>query len=337
MSYSANELKRPLVDAVTRPAPTLDIVVPCFNEQDALPILIAHLETLGQGLVGAGLAASVRLVLVDDGSHDQTWRIIREAGDKHDVKGIRLSRNHGHQRALLAGLWHSTADVVISMDADLQDDPSAVERMLLDYRSGCDIVYGVRTSRAVDSRFKRTSARAYYGLLSRLGVDLVPDHADFRLMSRRALIEFAKFGESNLFLRGLIPHIGLHSSVVTYDRGERVAGESKYPLGKMVALAIEGVTSLSVKPLRAIVIIGLAISMLSFVSAIVALVAWAVGETVSGWTSIVVPMFFLGGINLFALGMIGEYVGKIYSETKQRPRFIVDDIVECDRKEAGRN
>lgn len=327
MSYSPRAVEPALLAGAPRPAPTLAIVIPCYNEEAVLPVLFARLEALAARLEAEGvIAGRLRLVLVDDGSSDATWSMIAAARDRQNVTGLRLSRNHGHQRALLAGLMSTDADAVISMDADLQDDPEAILPMLAAYRRGAEIVFGVRASRGTDTAFKRRTARAYYRLLSGLGVDLIPDHADFRLMSRKAVRALAEFGESNLFLRGLVPQLGFASEIVTYDRAARAAGESKYPLRKMLALAIEGVTSFSIKPLRLITLLGFAVASLAFLAILYTLASWVFGATLPGWTSTVLPIYFLGGAHLVALGVIGEYVGKIYQETKRRPRFIIEDV-----------
>ena len=311
-----------------RPHPDLAIVVPCHNEEEGLPALLSRLERLSDDLLARRLPVRpLRLVLVDDGSRDGTWEAIRTAATPLHVTAVRLSRNHGHQNALIAGLAHAEGDAVVSMDADLQDDPDAVIGMVEAYARGAEIVYGVRASRASDTFAKRSSARAYYGALRRLGVDIIPDHADFRLMSRRALQALDAFGETNLFLRGMVRKLGFASEIVHYDRAPRTAGESSYPVGKMVALALEGVTSLSVKPLRMIVGAGFAVAGIALLFGLYAAAAWAFGRTVPGWTSIVLPLSLLGGMHLVALGVIGEYVGKIYEETKRRPRFIVDECV----------
>lgn len=311
-----------------RAAPSMAIVVPCHNEEEVLPKLWRRLEKLAADLEQTrAISGPLELILVDDGSTDQTWAVIKNAETSLFIKGISLSRNHGHQHALFAGLMNADADVVVSMDADLQDDPDAIVDMLAAYARGAEIVYGVRGSRTVDTWFKRWSAQKYYGLLSTVGVDLIPDHADFRLMSRKALTTLAEFGETNLFLRGLVRQVGFASETVTYDRAKRAAGESKYPLGKMIALALEGITSFSVRPLRLIAILGFVIAGFAFLFTFYSIIAWMFGQTVPGWTSIVVPMYMLGGVHLIALGVIGEYVGKIYQETKRRPRFIVDEVV----------
>lgn len=331
MSYSTAGVDGPAPSAGVRPPPTLSIVVPCHNEADGLPALFAHLERLNDDMLTRGLIPRpVQLILVDDGSRDATWDAIRHAHTTLPLTGVRLSRNHGHQSALLAGLTQVTTDAAVSMDADLQDDPEAVIPMVEAYLNGAEIVYGVRGTRDVDTWFKRNSARLYYKAMRALDVDLIPDHADFRLMSRKALSALAEFDETNLFLRGLIRKLGFASETVTYDRGLRTTGQSSYPIGKMIALGIEGVTSLSVRPLRLITVFGFAVAAMAMLFSLYSLVVWANGQTVPGWTSIVLPLSFLGGAHLIALGIIGEYIGKIYRETKRRPRFIIDELVHTD-------
>ncbi len=310
--------------------PELSIVIPCYNEEAALPALLNALRQLCTTIVETARArAPVEIVLVDDGSCDATWPLIvtaSQAGDQAlQVRGLKLSRNHGHQHALLAGLEGARGVAVISMDADLQDDPQAALAMLDAWHNGAEIVYGQRATRHTDSAFKRLSAHGYYWLMARMGVRLVPDHADYRLMSRKALDILARFGETNLFLRGIVPQIGLASAIVRYDRPGRIAGESKYPLHKMLALALEGITSFSVRPLRFIAWSGLGIAVLSALHILWSLGLWLAGGTVRGWASLVMTVTFLGGMQLLALGIIGEYIGKIYIETKRRPRFIIDD------------
>lgn len=307
----------------------LAIVVPCYNEEEALPqtarrllALLADLRFQDEVDDGSGL------YFVDDGSTDRTWEIIGAlAATNPEVHGIKLSRNCGHQNALLAGLLTVPGDAVISIDADLQDDPEAMRTMLRAYHMGAEVVYGVRSCREVDSLFKRLSAQGYYWLLARLGVRIVYNHADFRLLSRRVIDSLARYGERNVFLRGLIPQLGFTSAQVYYDRNERLAGETKYPLGKMLALAWEGVTSFSPAPLRAITLFGVGVSLLSFAGGIWTLWQRLVnGIGVPGWASSLVPIFFLGGIQLLSLGVIGEYVAKTYTESKRRPRYIIERI-----------
>ncbi len=327
MSYSSIKPDKPRTPDIRHARPSLAIVVPCYNEEQILDTLFARLGALGDRLIKAGkISAPLDLVLVDDGSSDATWDMIQTASCDARLTGVRLSRNQGHQNALLAGLHHSEADITVTMDADLQDDPDAIEAMIDAYQDGAEIVFGVRASRACDTAFKRATALGYYRLLSVLGVDIIPNHADYRLMGRKALHALNQFSERNLFLRGVIPQLGFRVETVTYDRAPRTAGESKYPLGKMLALAIEGITSFSVRPLRMITLIGFVVAGLSLVLAVRALLAWMTEDTVPGWSSIIISIYFLGGLHLIALGVIGEYVGKIYKETKGRPRFIVDEV-----------
>ncbi|MEO1638211.1 MAG: glycosyltransferase family 2 protein [Pseudomonadota bacterium] len=320
-----------------RAPPTLDLVVPCYNEEDCLEPLIAALRELSDGLVTDGRIAGMgRVILVDDGSSDRTWEMIQTAvqeagvGDGLAVLGVKLSKNHGHQRALLAGLMTADADVVISLDADLQDDIGAIAKMITAYRAGAEIVFGVRASRETDTTFKRFTARTYYRGLRFIGADVVQDHADFRLMTQKALAALRAHPEANLYLRGLIKSLGFSSAVVTYDRNERVAGETKYPLRKMVGLAIEGVTSSSIKPLRYVTLLGFLIALFSIGYIIWAVVARFLGITVSGWASIVGSIYLLGGVQLLCLGVFGEYLGRIYLETKRRPQFLIDQVARSD-------
>ncbi len=305
----------------------LAIVVPCFNEAAVLPETNRRLLALLDRLQAAGqIDAGSAVHYVDDGSRDGTWALIEAfAAADGRAHGLRLAHNRGHQGALLAGLLTVEGDVLVSLDADLQDDPDAIEAMLGAHRRGAEIVYGVRASRDSDTAFKRGSARGYYRLMQRLGVDLVFNHADFRLMSRRAIEALRQFDESNLFLRGIVPTIGFSVATVAYERGARLAGESKYPLRKMLGFALEGITSFSTVPLRLITMLGFLISAFSF-----AMILWVLyghlvqGALVPGWASSVVPIYFIGGIQLLCIGILGEYVAKIYLETKRRPRFIID-------------
>lgn len=309
--------------------PLLYIVIPCYNEQEVLPVTAPlFLKKLRQ-LADAGLAApDSRILFVNDGSKDDTWRIISElaAADEHYI-GICLSRNRGHQNALLAGLMtaRQKADVTISIDCDGQDDINAMDEMLKEYAAGCDVVYGVRSKRETDTFFKRFTAESFYKLMSGLGVDSVYNHADYRLLSRRALDGLAQYREVNLFLRGMVPLVGFRSSSVYYERHERLAGKSHYPLKKMLSFAFDGITSLSVKPIRLITGLGFFISLVGFVAILWAIVEAILGHVVAGWASTVCIVCFLGGIQLLCLGVIGEYVGKIYSEVKRRPRFIIQE------------
>lgn len=308
----------------------LAIVVPCYNEEEVLPEtnrrLLALLGRLqGMGVIGDGGSVNY----VDDGSRDRTWALIQElAAADSRVHGLKLSRNRGHQMALMAGLMTVAGDALVSIDADLQDDVSVIEAMVREHLNGAEVVYGVRDSRATDTGFKRRTALAYYGLMRRMGVDLVHNHADFRLMGRRAIEALRDYGEVNLFLRGVVPMIGYRAATVKYDRAERFAGVSKYPLRKMLAFAIEGVTSLSVVPLRLITLLGFLVSAFSFAMILFVIYGTLVMKAaLPGWASTVVPVYFLGGIQLLAIGILGEYVAKIYLETKRRPRYFIEQTV----------
>lgn len=306
----------------------LYIVIPCYNEEEVLPETARRLQEKMSALISKGMVSSKsRVLFVDDGSKDSTWEKIASLHDQnHLFSGLKLSHNRGHQNALIAGLMtaREPADIVISMDADLQDDIEAVDQFLLEYQGGSDIVYGVRSSRAKDTVFKRTTAIGYYKLLRALGVEIVENHADYRLMSKRALNALSEFHEVNLFLRGIVPLIGFRTSVVKYERNERFAGESKYPLKKMLAFAIDGVTSFSVKPIRLITWLGVTIFCLSVLSLAWILADKLLGRTVSGWATLMGSIWALGGIQLLCLGILGEYISKIYQETKQRPRFLIE-------------
>ena len=308
----------------------LSVVIPCYNEQEVLPETIKRLTALlNQMISESTISHESEIVFVDDGSSDETWPIIRSHAEKSPlVTGIKLSKNRGHQTALIAGLLAASGEAIISVDADLQDDLSAINKMLGAHRNGADIVYGVRKSRETDTFFKRFSAEGYYRLLALMGVDVVFNHADYRLLSRRAVDSLSQFGESNLFLRGIVPQLGYPTSTVYYDRAERFAGESKYPLHKMLAFAWQGITSFSAAPLRAITGIGVIVSLGSFLVAAWALwVRFFTDASVPGWTSTVVPMYFLGGVQLLCIGIIGEYMAKIYIETKKRPLFFIEETV----------
>ena len=313
------------------PGNTLYIVVPCYNEEAVLPETSRRLEDKLRALMAAGkISPQSRVLFVNDGSRDKTWEIIGELHKKNGLLcGVDLSRNRGHQNALLAGLMvaKDRADMVISMDADLQDDVDAVDAMVDKYLDGVDIVYGVRSSRRTDTFFKRTTAEAFYRLMDLLGAETVFNHADYRLMSRRALEGLAQFTEVNLFLRGIVPMIGYRTDTVEYERGERFAGESKYPLKKMVSFALEGVTSLSVRPLRMITGLGFLVFLVSLVMIVYNIVRWATGNTVTGWASLACSVWLIGGLILLALGVIGEYLGKLYLESKGRPRFLIREVL----------
>ena len=303
----------------------LYIVVPCYNEEEVLPETARRLQEKMTALIKKEMVSpKSRVLFVDDGSKDSTWEKISSLHQENPLfSGLKLSHNRGHQNALIAGLMtaREPADIVISMDADLQDDIEAVDQFLLEYQGGSDIVYGVRSSRTKDTVFKRTTAVGYYKLLRALGVEIVENHADYRLMSKRALNALAEFKEVNLFLRGIVPLIGFRTSVVKYERNERFAGESKYPLKKMLAFAIDGVTSFSVKPIRFITWLGVIIFCLSVLSLAWILADKLFGKTVSGWATLMGSIWALGGIQLLCLGI---YISKIYQETKQRPRFFID-------------
>lgn len=311
---------------------TLYLVIPCYNEEEMLPITAEALMKKMDGLISDGkIASDSKVMFVDDGSKDKTWEIIEKLHSLNSMfTGLKLSRNKGHQNALLAGLMTAKnyADILISMDADLQDDINAIDGFLEKRAEGCDIVYGVRSSREKDTAFKRGTAQAYYKLLAKLGVEITYNHADYRLMSRRAVEALAEFKEVNLFLRGLVPIVGFKSDIVTYVRNERQAGESKYPLKKMISFAVEGITSLSVKPIRLITSLGLLVFLVSIIMLIYFFVIWCMGKTVAGWTTTVVSVWALGGLQLLAIGVIGEYIGKIYLETKARPNFIIETNLE---------
>ena len=309
--------------------PRLFIIVPCYNEQEVLPITAPmFLDKLWQLASEGKISSDSRLMLVDDGSRDATWDIISglAASDERCI-GIRQSRNRGHQNALLAGLMEARdlCDITISIDCDGQDDINAMDRMVDEYLGGCEVVYGVRSERKSDSFFKRTTAQGFYRFLSAMGAEVVYNHADYRLVSSRVLRELAGFKEVNLFLRGMVPLVGFRSTSVEYARAVRIAGESKYPLRKMLSLAADGITSLSVKPLRLIMSFGILVAFLSFVGVIWALIAALSGRTVAGWASMTCIICFVSGVQLICLGIIGEYIGKIYMETKQRPRYIISE------------
>jgi glycosyltransferase involved in cell wall biosynthesis len=311
-----------------RMRPVLAVVVPCYNEEEVLPETIRRLQSEMRRLKdGKSISDESFLLLVDDGSRDSTWFII-ESYHACDgaVRGLKLARNAGHQYALLAGLLavKSSADCIISIDADLQDDITAFAQFVDHYRNGCEIVYGVRTAREEDTWFKRATALSYYRWMQRIGTPLVYNHADYRLLSARAVEQLACFKESNLFLRGLIPQLGLQSAVVTYERKARFAGESKYPLRKMISFAWNGVTSLSVAPIRLVLYAGFFMFLISLLAGIYALYSNWRGTTVPGWTSMMLAVWLLGGVQLISLGVVGEYVGKVYKETKRRPPFFIE-------------
>ena len=305
------------------------MIIPCYNESEVLPLtLMLFKDHLIQLIENEQVSSDSRILLVDDGSSDDTWRIIQSQSKEYSViKGLSLTRNRGHQNALLAGLMEAKdlCDITISIDADGQDDILAIDEMINAYNQGSDIVYGVRRSRDTDSAFKKFSAQGFYRLMRWLGAEIVYNHADFRLVSSRVLKSFSDFKEVNIFLRGMFPLVGYNSSAVYYDRKERQAGETHYSLAKMLKLAFDGITSLSIKPIRIISILGMIISCLSFIVILWALISYLCGNTVPGWASNMMAIAFLGGIQLLSLGIIGEYVGKIYLEVKHRPRYIIKE------------
>lgn len=307
------------------------IVVPCYNEEAVLAETTNRLLEVMQRVAEKHADLQGRIVYVDDGSRDGTWPLIGSLSKQHpQVMGLKLAHNAGHQHALWAGLEWAAAhvDAAISIDADLQDDVNVIPEMIDLFLGGKDIVYGVRRDRPTDTWFKRTTALAFYKLMSKLGGDIVYNHADYRLMSRRTLAALMTYGERNLFLRGMVRTLGFPQAMVYYDRGERFAGESKYPLRKMLAFAIDGITSFSVRPLRLISIVGLSFMLVALAVIVYGLVAWLCGRTIQGWTSLLVSLWFIGGAILVALGVIGEYVGKIYAEVKRRPRYFIEETTE---------
>lgn len=321
----------------------LYIVIPCYNEQDVLLETEKRLTEKLNRMIGDNLISDKsRMVFVDDGSKDETWNMIRHMYNENKlVLGIKSSRNRGHQNTLLEGLMtvKEQSDMVVSMDADLQDDIEVLDKFVEQYYSGCDVVYGVRSARKTDTFFKKYTAEGFYRVMERMGVEIVYNHADYRLMSKRALYALEEFNEVNLFLRGMVPLLGFKSGVVMYERHERFAGESKYPLKKMISFAVDGITSLSVKPIRFISVLGLVLFVVSMILLIYYIVGYFLGNTVQGWSTLVVSIWGIGGLELLAIGVIGEYIGKIYLETKQRPRYIVEEFLNdrelkcsCERK-----
>lgn len=311
---------------------TLYVVVPCFNEEEVLNETIKELKKKLESLIKKKkISGNSKVMFVNDGSHDNTWKIISDINRKNKMfTGISLSKNEGHQNALLAGLMTAKeyADIVISMDADLQDDVNAMDEMIDKYYDGSEVVYGVRSSRKKDSFFKRITAQEFYKFMKFMGVDIVYNHADYRLTSKKALDAFSNFNEVNLFLRGMFPLVGFKSDVVYYERKKRFAGKSKYPLKKMMSFAWDGITSFSIKPIRMVLSIGVIIFVLSIIMLLYCLIVKLLGQTVAGWTFIVGSIWLIAGIQMLSIGIIGEYIGKIYSETKQRPRYIIDKNLE---------
>lgn len=312
-------------------ADILYMVIPCYNEQEVLPETSRQLKEVMYGLMESGkISRESRVMFVNDGSRDDTWPIIERLHTEDPLfVGLKLSRNKGHQNALLAGLMTAKeyADVTISMDADLQDDVGVIEKFMDKYYEGCDVVYGVRSSRKTDTFFKKFTAQSFYKLMMAMGVDIVYNHADCRLMSKRSLYDLEQFKEVNLFLRGIVPLIGYKSEVVTYERNERFAGESKYPLKKMLAFAMDGMTSFSIKPIRMITSLGVLIFAGSLIMLIYSVVQHFLGNTVSGWTSTIVSIWAIGGLQILSIGVIGEYIGKIYMETKARPKYFIETFL----------
>ena len=312
--------------------PTIYFVIPCYNEEAVLPETTRRLAEKLQAMQSAGLIGKdSRVLYVDDGSKDKTWQLISQFHQEYPwVEGVKLAHNRGHQNALLCGLMTAKdrCDAAISMDADLQDDIDALDQFVKKFQEGCDVVYGVRNKRDTDTWFKRTTAEGFYKVMQLLGVDVVFNHADYRLMSKRALEALSEYREVNLFLRGIVPLIGYRSDYVYYDRHERFAGESKYPLKKMLSFAMEGITSLSTKPIRYITMLGFLIFLVSILMLIYSVVRWATGDTIIGWASVICSVWAIGGLILLSLGVIGEYIGKIYLETKGRPRFLIREVLE---------
>ena len=306
----------------------LYLVVPCYNEEEVLPETARRLAAKFDNLIGNGkISPESKVVFVDDGSKDKTWEIIEGLNEKTPLfQGIKLSRNKGHQNALLAGLMavKNECDMTISMDADLQDDIDAIDEMLDKYYDGCEVVYGVRSERKTDSAFKRITAQGFYKVMRLLGADIIYNHADYRLMSARALDALAEFKEVNLFLRGIVPLVGFNSDTVEYKRTERFAGQSKYPLKKMISFALNGITSFSIKPLRMITALGILIFSVSILMLVYFLIRHFTGNTVQGWTTLAASVWAIGGLQLLAIGVVGEYIGKIYMETKARPKYVIE-------------
>ncbi|MBR3575799.1 MAG: glycosyltransferase family 2 protein [Clostridia bacterium] len=306
----------------------LYLVVPCYNEEEVLPETARRLAAKFDNLIAGGkISPESKVVFVDDGSKDRTWEIIEGLNESSPLfQGIKLSRNKGHQNALLAGLMavKDECDMTISMDADLQDDIDAIDRMLEKYYDGCDVVYGVRSERKTDSAFKRTTAHGFYKVMKLLGADIIYNHADYRLMSRRALDALSEFREVNLFLRGIVPLVGFKSDTVEYKRTERFAGQSKYPLKKMISFALNGITSFSIKPIRMITALGILIFSVSILMLVYFLIRHFSGNTVQGWTTLAASVWAIGGLQLLAIGVVGEYIGKMYMETKARPKYVIE-------------
>lgn len=314
---------------MNRTNPKLIIVIPCYNEQQVLPITAPmFLDKLNYLIESKLISNESRIMFVNDGSKDNTWEIIQDLAKSNEkFIGITQSRNRGHQSSVLAGLMEAKdmCDITISIDCDGQDDINAMDEMVKEYLNGCDVVYGVRNNRETDTQFKKNTAQLFYKLLNSLGAEVVYNHADYRLLSSRFLKEFSNFNEVNIFLRGMVPLVGFKSTSVYYKRNERLAGESKYPISKMLGLAIDGITSLSIKPIRLITSLGFIVSFISFLLMIYAIIQFFTGSVISGWASTIVIITFLGGIQIISIGLVGEYIGKIYLESKHRPRYIISD------------
>ncbi len=312
------------------------IVVPCFNEQEVLPITIPRLTEVVKGMISRGkISADSGILFVNDGSRDNTWQIIEQAHKQNKyVYGLSLAANAGHQNALLAGLKVAAklSDMSVSVDADLQDDVDAIEKMVDCYINGADVVYGVRSERKSDSFFKRKTAQGFYKTMSAMGAKTVYNHADFRLLSKRAMEHLMEYKERNMFLRGIVPLMGFKSETVTYSRGKRAAGKSKYPLKKMISFAWEGITSFSIKPITLISLLGVFIILCSLIAFIYILVSYLCGSASPGWASLMASVWFLGGVQLFSIGIVGQYVGKTYIESKERPRYVVDKFLKQDKE-----
>ena len=310
----------------------LYLVIPCYNEEAVLPETARQLlEKMNSMFERGMISRESRIMFVNDGSKDKTWEIIEELHRSNPIySGVKLSRNKGHQNALLAGLMTAKekADMTISLDADLQDDVDVIDKMVEKYYEGNNVVYGVRSARKTDTFFKKFTAQGFYKIMQAMGVEIVYNHADYRLMSRRALEGLARFKEVNLFLRGIVPLIGYRSDVVTYERHERFAGESKYPLKKMLAFATDGITSFSIKPIRLITTFGILIFGISLLMLLYSLIVHFMGKTVAGWTSMIISIWAIGGLQLLAIGIVGEYIGKIYLETKERPKYIIETVLD---------
>ena len=311
--------------------PIVYFVLPCYNEEKCLKQTFESLDKKIKELLGKKeISSESRIVFVDDGSKDLTWAVIVNlAEESKSVIGVKLAHNVGHQNALLSGLIYASnyADAIISMDADLQDNLSVVDGFMKEYKNGCEVVYGARSNRKTDSVFKRKTAQMFYKFMKLMGVELVYNAADCRLMSRRAVKQLANYSEVNLFLRGVVPLIGLKSATVMYQRDKRIAGESKYPLKKMLSFAWDGITSFSVKPIKLVLSMGLMVSVLSFLIMVYALIMWATGQTVNGWTFTICSIWLVAGIQMISIGLIGEYIGKIYAETKRRPRYFIERTI----------